>query len=104
MNIIDLHSLKLTARPLKKWWFPIGISFSRGLFSGAFTVSFREGHQPLSSKIKKRYQGGFLLASCRQVVRDFVTALSMPRGIDEEFMKLSFQAPNLMIFQWFDVL
>ena len=29
----------------------------------------------------------------RQVVRDFVSALSMPRGIDEEFMKLSFQAP-----------
>ena len=30
-------SLKLTARTWK-WWFPIGISFSRGLFSGAMLV------------------------------------------------------------------
>ena len=29
-----VHSLKLTVRPWK-WWFPIGISFSRGLFLGA---------------------------------------------------------------------
>ena len=25
----------------KNWWFPIGISFSRGLFSGAMLVSGR---------------------------------------------------------------
>ena len=25
----------------KKWWFPIGISFSKGLFSGAMLVSGR---------------------------------------------------------------
>ena len=29
---MDLPSLKLTVRT-RKWWFPIGISFSRGLFS-----------------------------------------------------------------------
>ncbi len=33
-----LHSLKLTVRTWK-WWFPIGISFARGLFSGAMLVS-----------------------------------------------------------------
>ena len=43
-----LHSLKLTVRNWK-WWFPIGISFSRGPpFSGAFAVSFREGTHCLS--------------------------------------------------------
>ncbi len=35
-----LPSLKLTVCPLK-WWFPIGISFSRGLFSGDMLVSGR---------------------------------------------------------------
>jgi len=35
-----LHSLKLTVCP-KKWWFPIGISFSKGLFFRGY-VSFRE--------------------------------------------------------------
>ena len=35
-----LFSLKLTARPWK-WWFPLGISFSKGLFSGAMLVSGR---------------------------------------------------------------
>eukprot|EP00434_Breviolum_minutum_P032323 symbB.v1.2.028584.t1/scaffold3042.1/size64827/2 len=34
---------------------------------------------------------GDLREDGEEVVRDFVTALSMPRGIDEEFMKLSFQ-------------
>ena len=37
---VSLHSLKLTVRPWK-WWFPIGISFSRDLFSGAVLVSGR---------------------------------------------------------------
>ena len=35
-----LPSLKLTGRPWI-WWFPIGISFSRGLFSGSMLVSRR---------------------------------------------------------------
>ena len=43
----QVHSLKLTARPWK-WWFPIGISFSRDLFSGAKFGSgrFRYGEFP----------------------------------------------------------
>ena len=42
---IELHSLNLATNiaPPKKWRFPIGISFSRNLFSGASAVSFREG-------------------------------------------------------------
>ena len=37
MNIYDIPSLKLSARTWK-WRFPIGISFSRGLFSVAMLV------------------------------------------------------------------
>ena len=39
-GVKKLPSLKQTVRPWK-WWFPIGISFSRGLFSGAMLVSGR---------------------------------------------------------------
>ncbi len=43
-SLSPLPSLKLTVRTWK-YWFPIGISFSRGLFSGAnWLVSFREGY------------------------------------------------------------
>ena len=36
----DVHSLKRTRQP-KKWWFVIGIPFSRGLYSGAMLASGR---------------------------------------------------------------
>ncbi len=36
-----IPSLKLTGHSTWKWWFPIGISFSRGLFSGDMLVSGR---------------------------------------------------------------
>ena len=35
------HTLPKTNIALKRWWFPIGTSFSRGLFSGAMLVSGR---------------------------------------------------------------
>ena len=45
----NLHSLKLTVRPWK-WWFPIGISFSRGVVSGTLLVS---GAMLVSGRVKR---------------------------------------------------
>ena len=59
-----LHSLKLTFSHLKMVVSKFGISFSRGLFSGAFAVSFREGTlSPIIMvqwKITLNLGGGFI--------------------------------------------
>ena len=53
----DLHSLKLTVRPLKWMVFQVrNLQTSRGpLFSGAFAVRFREGKIPLKKQVLNIY-------------------------------------------------
>ena len=42
---VQVDSLRLTGKAPPKWWFFNSSLFSRGLFSGALAVSFREGNR-----------------------------------------------------------